>query len=404
MLFVPLAYQPIKGALLAIIFMPIAIRFLYTGRLSLHPEVLLWTLFAVSVSIGSICLGLINNNPGALRVATVYVLWPLLFTIILSRASDERILCNLIRVLAVSLFVIALYTISYILSIYGWVPEFLYIPLDQHQDFNFRDGYTEYYLHNINSLFFLIPFFIAALLTWPRNIMAQFHRLLIWISLVLGLGISIISGRRALILVITAAPIITLLFQSFLPHDFGKISRRQTMRILCVIIALIIGVVIFLQYAENISAMSAIESVFSGGDYGDSKRIEQFNHLLAAWADSPVIGAGLGASVPGYIRSEETPWSYELTYMALLFQTGLLGFFAYAAAVAWIFWRGLIILRSADEMGLYMLPLLVGLSCFLIANASNPYLMTFDYMWVIFLPITFINFWMLKRKKKTDLV
>ena len=55
-------------------------------------------------------------------------------------------------------------------------------------------------------------------------------------------------------------------------------------------------------------------------------------------------------------------------------------------------------IRSGDEIGLYLLPKLVGMSSFLIASASNPYLRTFDYMWAIFLPIAFINFWLLNRR------
>lgn len=48
-------------------------------------------------------------------------------------------------------------------------------------------------------------------------------------------------------------------------------------------------------------------------------------------------------------------------------------------------------IRSSVEYGRLMLPLLVGLTCFLIANATNPYLLKFDYMWVIFLPLAIIN-------------
>jgi len=98
-------------------------------------------------------------------------------------------------------------------------------------------------------------------------------------------------------------------------------------------------------------------------------------------------------------ETKKMPWAYELLYVALLFQTGLLGFTAYTMAVAWIFWMGLKIIRSGDTIGLWMLPTLVGMSCFLIASATNPYIVTFDYMWVIFLPIAFINLWLLKRKE-----
>jgi len=56
-------------------------------------------------------------------------------------------------------------------------------------------------------------------------------------------------------------------------------------------------------------------------------------------------------------------------------------------------------MRSGHWLGIYMLPVLAGTSCFLIANATNPYLAKFDYIWVIFLPVALINIWLLDSKQ-----
>lgn len=96
-----------------------------------------------------------------------------------------------------------------------------------------------------------------------------------------------------------------------------------------------------------------------------------------------------------YIRSVEQPWAYELFYVALLYQTGMLCFIIYMFAIMWIFWYSLRIIKSDVYMGLYLIPILVGVICFLIANATNLYLAKYDYMWIIFLPIDFINYWLL---------
>lgn len=47
----------------------------------------------------------------------------------------------------------------------------------------------------------------------------------------------------------------------------------------------------------------------------------------------------------------------------------------------------------------YILPVLVGTACFLIANTTNPYLAKFDYIWVVFLPVALINIWLLDKNK-----
>ena len=91
------------------------------------------------------------------------------------------------------------------------------------------------------------------------------------------------------------------------------------------------------------------------------------------------------------------PWAYELTYLALLFQTGLVGTGFYTAGVIWIYVTGIGVLRGGGPLGRMMFPTLVGLSCFLIANGTNPYLPRFDGLWVIFLPVALINLWLIER-------
>ncbi len=96
------------------------------------------------------------------------------------------------------------------------------------------------------------------------------------------------------------------------------------------------------------------------------------------------------------------PWAYELYYLALLFQTGLLGFMAYGAGVAWTHVMGLRVIREGGPLGEMMLPILVGTSCFLIANATDPYLARFDGLWVIFLPLAVVNLWLLSRREQAE--
>ena len=112
---------------------------------------------------------------------------------------------------------------------------------------------------------------------------------------------------------------------------------------------------------------------------------------------SPILGAGHGAPAFGSIRSEERPWLYELYYLALLYQTGLVGFTAYAAGIFWIYWMGVRVIRAGGQLSALMVACLVGMSSFLIANATNPYLAGLDGMWAIFLPLALINFWLLRH-------
>ena len=69
------------------------------------------------------------------------------------------------------------------------------------------------------------------------------------------------------------------------------------------------------------------------------------------------------------------------------------------AGVAWIYWMGIRMIRERGVLERMMFPTLVGLSGFLVANGTNPYLARYDGLWVIFLPIALINFWLLERAR-----
>jgi O-antigen ligase len=120
-------------------------------------------------------------------------------------------------------------------------------------------------------------------------------------------------------------------------------------------------------------------------------RHQQLVALLRGWLDHPFLGVGHGASVYGSIRRETAPWAYELGYVALLFQTGIVGVAAYAAGVLWVFFCAVKIIKGGGELGQMMIPMLVGFCSALIAHATNPYLDRFDGMWMFFLPIAVIS-------------
>jgi hypothetical protein len=404
MLFVPTVYQEIKAGLLLLVLGIISIGALRRDHLALHPVILLWTLFQVTVGLAFMLLGLAHGAPGALRMGTVYVLWPLVYSLLIASAATEEILRGLCRVLVVATLAIGLYGTSYILHTVGWFPDFLYIPLDQGQGIGLYQGYIEINLYSISSLLFLVPFLVAALLTWPSALTMPVSRFWLWFALIAGSLLTLLSGRRALLLVVALSPGIALFFRAFLPLPGRWVSQRLTLRFATGVGIVLGGIAVYLNYIYGFSTDAVFEMFAAGWDFTTGQesslvRGEQFTALLQEWLARPFFGAGHGASAAGSIRSIETPWAYELSYMALLFHTGMLGFLAYLAGVVWVFWMGVRIIRAGNALSLYMVPVLAGTACFLIANATNPYLEKYDYLWVIFLPVACINFWLLHGQK-----
>lgn len=112
------------------------------------------------------------------------------------------------------------------------------------------------------------------------------------------------------------------------------------------------------------------------GDASAGSRVEQAPKLWDAFKRNPIFGDGLGSVIrPRFVRDTAAPWSYELTYLQILFQMGIVGLFALLALPVAACWRGL---KASVDGRLDPGPLagVMTILGILIASATNPYLMS----------------------------
>lgn len=64
-----------------------------------------------------------------------------------------------------------------------------------------------------------------------------------------------------------------------------------------------------------------------GAAVSNQIKIEQVKKLTEKWLESPIWGWGYGSYVNGYLRSEVSPFSYEMQLFALLMKIGIVGIF-----------------------------------------------------------------------------
>lgn len=402
MLFVPTTYQMVKGILLSITLMIIFFGMLKDGLLNLHPSVILWTLFYVLIGMFFSLLGVVNNNPGWLAMMKVYTIWPIVFMLLVAGVSSERGIFVLVKILTFSCFAIGAYGICYLLNVIDVIPDNYFIKLDLGLRLGIYSRYIESNLFSISTLLFIVPFLTAALIMWKVGESAPASRAWMWTSLSIGLFFTLITGRRALLLIILFAPVCALTLRLFTVNKRIKATRGNFFRF-CFYFALIVtAAFVLLRFVTDFSFAALWEWIRMGFEVqsGQIKNLrgQQFYVLLNEWYKSPYIGAGHGAASRDCVRSVTMPWAYELSYMNLLFSTGIIGFIAYSSGVVWIIMKGLKMTRTRHRLAFLMPPVLTGMICFLIANATNPYLSKFDYFWVIFLPVAIINKWMLDNK------
>lgn len=418
MLLVPASYQSTKAILLLIVLGSIAWGFLTkTIDIKLHETIRIWVAILVLTGLLFITLGWLNNAPGALRVSTVYIIWPIVFSVLISAILTFRALKTIVSTMVIAGVFLGLYGAMYIAHSTGLWPDALYFHLDQGQAIGFYDGFVEYNMYSISVLIILTPILGALIVVCDKSLSLIAKG---WLSLAYALcfGLSILSGRRALWVVLLLAPIIffTLAIWQRLDAEERR-NRIKNATLLSAISAVVLFVLTgmfglsserMLAYLissvplEPASALeesaSALEESASTLEESASVRYLQAVALWDGWMTNPWFGHGHG-SVAGVIRSSEMPWAYELTYLALLFHTGVIGVLLYGACIGWIYWQGILVIRKSNTYGSYMVAVLTGATCFLIANMTNPYLAKFDFMWIVFLPLAIINLHLLEKDK-----
>jgi O-antigen ligase len=358
--------------------------------------------------------GLFLAAPGAWPMAGVHIFWPVIYVILGACVAVEERLIGLERVLTIAAIFVPIYTLFYIASETGFLPGIGMIglsALQEEQGFGFSDGYIQVTTHGLNSMSFIVPFVMALLVT-DREAMdrGRIARICLWIGLFLGLGLVLISGRRALQLVTVLAPLLILGFCFFLPYGERKQTKKFLTGLVAVVLCVVMALSLVVGVVSEVSLTRIVQELFLSFDFSPNtasdsaiERRVQYFALVSDWSEHPILGTGLGMPAYGVSRSDTMPWAYELSYLALLCQTGLLGLVAYALGIIWIYRKGTKIIKEGGSLGRTMLAALVGMTCFLIANATNPYLAKFDGLWTIFLPLALINSWLVTYQPVSSL-
>jgi O-antigen ligase len=290
------------------------------------------------------------------------------------------------------------YQMYWAASLVGFVPASLVFKIDEKQRFGMGEGWIQVQFFGVSALAFVVPFLISGLVTYRERRWAPVPRTLMWLGLCLTLCGAVLSGRKALILVIGTTPLVLGILLQFLPRGDRGSARFRFGRMVIALGGLASVTLVALTATGRFDWRGFLQYFLRSfsvlGGKGDDERTLQYFALLREWADHPLLGHGWGHGARSLVRSDR-PWEYELQYVLILFSTGLIGTILYAAGVAWTFVTGVRVIGRGGELAAHMIGLLVGLAGILIANATNPYLVSPGNMWMVFLPVALINLWLL---------
>ncbi len=375
------AYLPVKIAAVSLFVGACAVRFTL-GRSIRVPLRLLG--FYVLVATAGVAWGMIgllhrgNFTEGVFDALRLYGLWSAVFVVLFALLRTEASADVVHRALVLSGILISLVNLFGVADqFFSWsvIPESVRMQMELYVGIN--EGYVQINSVNIGVLFVIVPYLLTLRL---RQDAQRWDTIPARFALGLTLVLTVVSGRRALMLVVALVPFVLLLVAR-VTSSLPLLSQRGRR----LLFAYCVGAVGVLAAASSLPEsihssgfVYRLQSAFSSQD----ERSIQKGYLLDAFAERPLLGSGFGAFA-GYLRSYERPWTYELTYHRMLFNLGLVG----TAVVAGIhlMYFGLVasVLRRFPAGSASAFSLIVALVALLIGAWSNPYLGSFDFLFFL---------------------
>jgi hypothetical protein len=350
----------------------------------------MYGLFA-SISIGYILVGVLAGaGDGLAWLIFVYVLAPFFWIAILSTCIRQIGPQSFVKALtfyaALSCLSVVAFFVAFerfdVTQLTWWIAE---------PNVLVTDGLPAATMHVFGSLIFFAGAFFAA----PGVIVRKPFRAVAAAAIVV---VTLLSGRTALLLAVIIGCCLNLA------------CERVTHVVRWMLIAVALATTVALSWSAalwltqgaprqgehtDISVLQILESNLD--KISAAGGVEREEQALALWRGiqrSYGLGAGHGIGVE-IIRSEETPWKYELLWVSTLFHVGVIGTLIYflpflLVAVAYF---QCLRLRQRNAMDNFMFG---GLLAIMAASTTNPYLESFDFQWMPILPA--IYFYLRIRK------
>lgn len=361
-----------------------SLKFLHNGN---RTNIVVWSLIFLGSNIFFILLGEFYGHSAFRYYFNVEILWTTLFLIIFLNINSKQFFSLFSYIKESTKIVIILGLLAFVFINFFGAEQFLNFKGSVRPGYPFKaisgGGIT-------SLLFFGILLFLLVI---QKNESVLFVPLLIFFI--------IATSRRSFMLSLVLAPFFYILLNFLFLKK--KKERRYINKIIKIVFLLMVVIIALLLIYDNLSedfdlkefveffkrAFKLVKSVEKNVDNSSYERGKQAIALIEGWKTNLFFGHGTAANA-SVIRSD-VPGMYELTYLAILFQRGTIGFLIYVSVFAFLIFKMISLGMKYKEIRQFLFAIIAAFGCFLIANGTNPYLEAFDHLWYIFIPLVIIK-------------
>lgn len=343
-------------------------------RFTIDKNILLATLVTLSLIAFYFVIGEVRGNK-TLSMIPLYLIWPIFFTLAIHFRITREDLVSFERIVILSTLLgaglVGVGVFSIITSDKGFFFQHIY-PVQV----GFIYGLPKIGSQFLPILCFSIPFTLISLLT-----KSGLTRVMYVIALLAMLTLAILSGRSVFIFLIMMLPFFLALYFVFTEEKINMGNYGLLFFASSVLLFLGFNFIEYLKVIIDIlyeKIVGADNEVINSG-----RRFEQFQNIMAEIKTRPL---GSGVNAPEYQGSDVV--AFEVTYLQIVHNFGIIFgailFFVNLFGFIWV-WR---FFRSKRKFNV-IAPWLFGYMSYLICAASNPILLKFDRLWILWIPLFF---------------
>lgn len=330
--------------------------------------------FWIILSLIFISFILLSNvsSPHKIELIFKYVVSPLLWITIISYIRSEFDIKTIMNWLIFFSFMGCVSVISlYIIMAAGFTSIVELIIINPNIDQGTGLGFT---LHVYGSLVFFALAIFPSMKYISRNSYKYVYVLVFLIA-------AILSGRTALILSL----IIGLLFSVIY---LNKIRVKFTNIVSFIFFITIGGIFLFNKYNENfdVDFIDYITNLHFKkiSDKGGHERAQQINEIVKYINDYPFGNGFISLSI---IRDFARPFNFEVLILATIMRFGIITFMLILFSIGKCM-SGIKIFRKDNESTDFFL---LGFFGILMVSFTNPYLESFAFQWMFFIPLILLR-------------